>query len=111
MVLRLVVLAALAMLAAAGCEPRAISTAETTAAEPSPAKATAADENLVRRSEDQPVWLDKTNKQIVMQGEVCLTQGQLEMFACPKGTKEHESIVAVPVLPRIVHAGLLALGA
>ena len=38
-------------------------------------------------------------------------QGVLEMFACPKGTKEHESIVSVNAKAYLVHTGLLAIGA
>jgi hypothetical protein len=33
------------------------------------------------------------------------------MFACPRGTKEHESIVAADTLAHAVHAALLAVGA
>jgi hypothetical protein len=66
---------------------------------------------LQQLSPDSAVWLDKENKRIIVEGEVCLTRGQLEMFACPKETKEHESIVAVNAKAYVVHAGLLALGA
>lgn len=66
---------------------------------------------LVRLSPDGDVWLDKVNKRLVMDGEVCLREGQLEMFACLKNTKEHESIVAVKTKAFVVHAALLALGA
>lgn len=66
---------------------------------------------LVKISKKHPVWIDTKRKAVVMDGEVCLREGQLEMFACPKGTKEHESIVAVDCLPEEVHAGLLAVGA
>jgi hypothetical protein len=66
---------------------------------------------LKRLSEEYPVWLDAKNKQVVMDGVVCLTRGPLEMFACTKGTKEHESVVAVPTKAFVVHAALLALGA
>ncbi len=66
---------------------------------------------LVKLSKKHPVWLDTKRKAVVMDGEVCLREGQLEMFACPKGTKEHESIVAIDCLPEEVHAGLLAIGA
>lgn len=66
---------------------------------------------LVKLSKKHPVWLDTKRKAVVMDGEVCLREGQLEMFACPKGTKEHESIVAIDCLPEEVHAGLLAVGA
>jgi len=57
------------------------------------------------------VWLDPKNKRVVMTGEICLREGQLEMFACLKGTKEHESILAVPTKAQVVHAALVALGA
>ena len=42
---------------------------------------------------------------------VCLHEGMLELVACGKGTKEHESIVAIEPRPLHVHAALLALGA
>jgi len=58
-----------------------------------------------------PVWIDNENKQVVMLGEICQTNVPLEMFACPRGTKEHESIVEVPTESYIVHSGLLAGGA
>jgi hypothetical protein len=66
---------------------------------------------LQQLSPDSAVWLDKQNKRLIVEGEVCLTRGLLEMFACPKETKEHESIVAVQGKAYVVHAGLLALGA
>jgi hypothetical protein len=66
---------------------------------------------LVKISKKHPTWLDTKRKAVVLDGEVCLREGQLEMFACPKGTKEHESIVAIDCLPEEVHAGLLAVGA
>lgn len=56
-------------------------------------------------------WIDPKFKRVVVDGEVCLTEGQLEMFACLKGTKEHESIVAVDCKAYILHAALLAVGA
>src|SRR5690606_11330181 len=42
---------------------------------------------------------------------VCLTRGLLEMFACLRGSKEHESIISVKSRAYVVHAALLALGA
>ena len=41
----------------------------------------------------------------------CLDDGMLELVACTKGTKEHESIVAVEATSRDIHAALLLLGA
>jgi hypothetical protein len=62
-------------------------------------------------SPDSGVWIDKENKRVIVEGEVCLTRGLLEMFACPRDTKEHESIVSVNAKAYVVHAALLALGA
>ncbi len=68
-------------------------------------------EKLIRLHPVFPVWADRDNKRIVMVGEVCKREGLLEMFACPRRTKEHESIVVVDTTAQIVHAGLLAVGA
>jgi hypothetical protein len=57
-----------------------------------------------------PVWVDKQNKRIVLQGVICQTNAPLEMFAVPSGTKEHEAIVSIPTEAFIVHAALLAIG-
>ncbi len=66
---------------------------------------------MTRLSPTQNVWLDKAKNRVVFDGAVCLREGFLEMFVCPRGTKEHESIIAVEVDAHIVHAGLLAIGA
>jgi hypothetical protein len=92
--------------------PPAKSVAPAPVAEKGAEKAAPSDaSDLVKLSKKHPVWLDTKRKAVVMDGEVCLREGQLEMFACPKGTKEHESIVAIDCLPEEVHAGLLAIGA
>ena len=70
-----------------------------------------ADAGLVKISKTRDVWLDTKRKAVIVDGEVCLREGQLEMFACPKGTKEHESVVSLNCLAEEVHAGLLAAGA
>ncbi|MFO7904920.1 MAG: YdjY domain-containing protein [Planctomycetota bacterium] len=62
-------------------------------------------------TQDHEVWMQLEKKRILVGGRVCLNNGMLEMFACPKGTKEHEAIVAVNTPARYVHAGLVALGA
>jgi hypothetical protein len=66
---------------------------------------------LQRLSPDADVWVDKQGKRLIVDGEVCLTRGFLEMFACPKDTKEHESVVSVNAKASVVHAALLAIGA
>jgi hypothetical protein len=88
---------------------------------PTTDNAKAATEKAAHRSEPPPgmrqllpdtdLWLDAKNKRIVMDGVVCLREGQLEMFACTKGTKEHESVVSVATKAFAVHAGLVAVGA
>jgi len=46
-----------------------------------------------------------------MIGQVCQTDAPLEVFACLKGTKEHEAVVTVDIEAYKVHAALLAIGA
>ncbi len=65
---------------------------------------------LTRLINDAPLWIDKKRKLVVLDGEVVMREGLLEMFACPKGTKEHESVVMTTCKPQFVHAALLALG-
>lgn len=59
----------------------------------------------------EPVWLTKDRKSVVVQSMVCQRQAPLEMFACLLNTKEHESVLTVPVKAFVIHAGLLAAGA
>ncbi|MCG8583889.1 MAG: YdjY domain-containing protein [Pirellulales bacterium] len=60
---------------------------------------------------DSEVWFDAKNKQVVVGGVVCQREALLEMFACPAGSKEHESIIAANAKALIVHTALLAAGA
>lgn len=46
-----------------------------------------------------------------VEATVCLRRGLLELVACTKGTKEHESIVAIEARAMHIHAALLLLGA
>jgi hypothetical protein len=66
---------------------------------------------MKRLTPESNLWIDSKGSRLVVDGFVALIQGPLEMFACPVGTKEHESIVAVLAQSREVHAGLLAIGA
>jgi hypothetical protein len=61
--------------------------------------------------EDKRIWVDAKKKRVVVDGYVAISEGPLEMFACPVGTKEHESVVAVLADAQHVHTGLLAVGA
>jgi hypothetical protein len=84
----------------------------TDAATDAPKSDTAKDPpGLVRLSEEGGAWFDPARKLVVVDGTVCLREGQLELFACPRGTKEHESVVSVAAKPFNVHAGLLRIGA
>jgi len=54
--------------------------------------------------------IDTSRRQIVLQSNVCLRQGMLELLVCGFGTKEHESILNTRVRPSHLHAALLLLG-
>ena len=53
------------------------------------------------------LWVDLKKRHVVVDGTVCLREGQLEMFACPKGTKEHEAIVAIDCPAQFLHLSLI----
>lgn len=78
--------------------------------EPPPADAPDRHPELRRLSPREEVWIDLARKRVVVGGRVALDRGLLEFFACPKETKEHESVVAVESSARLVHAALLAIG-
>ncbi len=59
----------------------------------------------------QGLWVNLDDKQVFVDGYVTMREGPLEMFACPIGTKEHESVVATLAKSSQVHAALLAVGA
>lgn len=68
-------------------------------------------EGATRLVKDADIWFDVKKKLVICDGQVALREGQLEMFACPKGTKEHESVVSVNAKAYQMHAGLLGIGA
>jgi len=57
------------------------------------------------------VWIDREKHRVYVDGYIAMRDGPLEMFACPMGTKEHESIVGTLAKASEVHAALLAVGA
>lgn len=57
------------------------------------------------------VTINVQERCVDVEGSVCLHRGALELVACTKGTKEHESIVAIEARPMHIHAALLLLGA
>jgi glyoxylase-like metal-dependent hydrolase (beta-lactamase superfamily II) len=66
--------------------------------------------DLKRLSPTAEIWVDPTRKEVVVGGAIALDRGMIEVFACPKHTKEHEAIVATSAPARLVHAALLAIG-
>lgn len=62
-------------------------------------------------SKDYPIWIDPKEKSVIVEGQVALREGMLEMFACTRNTKEHESIISANTKAWLVHTGLVALGA
>lgn len=63
-----------------------------------------------RLSPSEEVWIDAGGKRVIVGGEIAVDRGPIEYFACPHGTKEHESIVSTRSTARIVHVALLAIG-
>lgn len=68
-------------------------------------------EDWQRFGDDYLVWFDPKEKQVIVGGQISLRAGPLEMFACPAGTNEHESVIATLSDARSIHACLLAVGA
>lgn len=55
--------------------------------------------------------LDVENGRVDVESSVCLDRGFLELVACTKESKEHESIVVIHAKPVHIHKALLSLGA
>lgn len=66
---------------------------------------------MKRLAKTDRIWVDPKRHLVVVDGYIAMRNGQLEMFACPAGTKEHESVVGVFSKAQYVHAALLAAGA
>jgi hypothetical protein len=55
--------------------------------------------------------LPNKKRRVLVSAEVCLREGQLELFLCRKQTKEHEAILSADIDARKLHLALLAAGA
>jgi len=55
--------------------------------------------------------VDFQKRCVDVEAMICLDEGMLELIACTKGSKEHESIVAIEARPMHIHTALLLLGA
>lgn len=91
---------------AAEAQPPQTPPAEEKPAEPPPEVS-----GLKQLAKEYEVWLDTKEKRVFVGGRIVRTEGQLEMFACLKNSKEHESIVAANTKAVNVNAALMALGA
>jgi hypothetical protein len=91
--------------------PQGSSPEEATARPGNPSKGFQLPDGARRLSPRADAWIAPKQKQVLMDGEICLRSGPLEMFACPRNTKEHESIVTVNTKAQYIHAALLAVGA
>lgn len=87
------------------------STADADAAEVAAEPALAVPAAAKKLSPAYPIWIDPREKTVLVDGQVCLREGMLEMFACTRNTKEHEAIVSANTKAYLVHAALLSLGA
>src|SRR3990172_10606591 len=85
-----------------------LATAEEAAAPPPKLPAP---EGATRLAPNFDVWLDAKRGVVLVDGQVSLRRGMLEMFACLRNTKEHESVVSANTQAFLVHAALLRLGA
>ena len=65
-------------------------------------------DNLEPLQANQPIWIAKDRSCVVIVGRVCQRRAPLELFACLRGSKEHEAVVAVDVPAFVVYAGLTA---
>lgn len=79
-------------------------------------------EDIVRQAFDAPpgaktiseqhlLWIDREQGRVYLDAYVAMQDGPLEMFACPIGTKEHESVIGSLARSSEVHAALLAVDA
>ncbi len=97
----------LAALAVSGAVAAAATGAEAPATQPATAPAPGGKPKVVRFKD---IEINFEKRQIVLEAQVVLRSGMLELLVCLSGTKEHESILATEARGAHLHAGLLALG-
>ncbi len=68
-------------------------------------------EEALRKLNMPGIKLNLKERCIDVKATVCLHQGLLELVACAKGTKEHESILSVAARPMHIHSAMLLMGA
>ena len=103
-------MAALALLLLVLCEESAAQAAEPVATATAPSASQPATRPAGAVVYQPGVSIDWTSRQVLIAGEVVLRSGDLELFACSPGTKEHESIVRVHARPLHIFQALGLLG-
>ncbi len=68
-------------------------------------------EEALRKLNLPGIKLNLKERCIDVNATVCLHEGLLELVACTKGSKEHESILSVAARPMHIHAAMLLMGA
>jgi len=97
-------IAFLSRLAFAGISLMAVTYAETA---PTPAPVAEA----ISKMKLPGIEINAAERYVDVEATICLEKGYLELIACTKGSKEHESIITVEALPKHIHVALLLLGA
>lgn len=96
--------------------PLALSAAETPARETTPKTIGAPPEispalrEAIGKLEMPGVKINLDAWSVDVESRVCLKEGLLELIACTKDSKEHESVIVIDAKPSHVHTALLLLG-
>ncbi len=69
------------------------------------------DKPVAEKVELPGITIDAKNKLVDVVAKVALDHGLLELVACTKDTKEHESLLIIDAVPMHIHAALLLIGA
>jgi len=67
--------------------------------------------DAVRLSPEHAIWISTARGEVIIDGLVSQREALLEMFACTRNTKEHESIISADTMAYVAHAALMRLGA
>jgi biopolymer transport protein ExbD len=100
--------AGLAMLLAAALLPGTIPGRASAAPAADGAKAAAEQDVVIKTLPG--IVVDTKAKEVRLEGAVCLQRGALELIACAKGSKEHESLFALRAKPSQITFALALLG-
>ncbi len=68
-------------------------------------------EQALRKLNLPGIKLNLEERCVDVNATVCLHKGLLELVACTKGSKEHESILSIAARPMHIHTAMLLMGA